>query len=106
MFIAPQRVQSLRESLRRVVFPVLIDGSEIPVNLPHPVVEHKQFAVRNLPEKGAYPLLRSPVEREMRCDDIVVEIVEVFVDEIFEHIDILLMQAYGDFRMVIEPLQH
>ena len=76
------------------------------MNLFHPVVEHEQLAVGNFPQKRANLLLCQCVKWKVRSDYIIVEVVEVLVQKIFEHIDVLLMQAYRDFRIVVQSLQH
>ena len=72
----------------------------------YPVVRHDEFPVRHFFQQSAHLFLGCGIMREVRRNDIVVEVVKVFVEEILHRLHILLVQENRNLGMIVEPLCH
>ena len=92
----PEFFQRLHQPFVDVIGKVLIYDTVVAGKRIEAPVEQDELAVRNPHQRLDRTPLRGFVERKVRGDDIIIELVEVFVDIVFEQVDLLVVQTDSD----------
>ena len=97
-----QFLDTHRETIVSIVLKILIDSPIVTRELRQIVVHDYELAVGDPPQRLQDTFPGLGIQREMRGDDIVVELAQILIDIIFKKIDLLVVQVDRDVRLAAD----